>query len=64
MRYESDTSLIVEFDDNHIHTDSDRRALDEFARSRLVPGAPHFVALYLLSDRQRLAFKYDVRVSS
>lgn len=61
MRYESDTSLIVEFEDNHIHSESDRRALDEFARSTLVPGAQHFVALYLVSGREGLAFKYDIR---
>jgi len=61
MRYEADTSLVVEFEDNHIHSDSDRRALDEFARSTLVVSVPHFVALYLVSDRERLAFKYDIR---
>lgn len=61
MRYESDTSLIVEFEDNHIHSESDRRALDEFACSTLIPGVPYFVALYLVSDRERLAFKYDIR---
>jgi len=58
MRYESDTSLIVEFQDNHIQTKSDRRALDKFARSTLVPAVAHFAALYLVSDRERLAFKY------
>jgi hypothetical protein len=33
MRYGADTSLIVEFEDNHIHSESDRLALDRFARS-------------------------------
>lgn len=59
MRYESDTSLIIEFEDNHIHSESDRRTLDKFARSTLVPAAAHFAALYLVSDRGRLAFKYE-----
>jgi hypothetical protein len=63
MRYESDTSLIVEFEDNHIHSESDRRALDEFARSTLVLAAAHFAALYLVSDRERLAFKYNIRAA-
>lgn len=58
-RYESDTSLIVEFEDNHIHSENDRRALDEFARSTLVPIAARFAALYLISDGERLAFKYE-----
>ncbi|MBI4607765.1 MAG: hypothetical protein HY726_02000 [Candidatus Rokubacteria bacterium] len=59
MRYESDTSLIVEFEDNHIHSESDRSALDSFARSTVVPAAAHVAALYLVSDRERLAFKYE-----
>lgn len=63
MRYESDTSLIVDFEDNHIHSESDRRALDGFARSTLVPAAANFAALYLVSDRERLAFKCESRVA-
>jgi hypothetical protein len=58
MRYESDTSLIVEFEMNHIDPGSCQRALDEFARSTLVPAAADFAALYLVSDRERLAFEY------
>lgn len=59
MRYEGGTSLIVEFEDDHIHSERDRRALDKFARSTLVPAALNFTALYLVSDRERLAFKYE-----
>jgi hypothetical protein len=64
MRYGSETSLIVEFEDNHIHSESDRRALDKFARSTVVPAAAHFTALYLVSDRERLAFKYESGVAA
>lgn len=59
MGYESETFLVVEFEDNHIHSESHRRALDQFARSTLVPIAARFAALYLVSDRERLAFKYE-----
>jgi hypothetical protein len=58
MRYEANTSLIIEFEDNHIHSDVDREALDQFARSELVRVAANFAALYLVSDRERLAFGY------
>jgi|SRR5882724_528676 len=61
MRYEANTSLILEFEDTHIHSESDRAALDHFARSTLVPRAAHFGALYLVSDRERLAFHYEIR---
>jgi len=61
MRYEADTSLIVEFEDTHIHSKSDRAALDHFTRSTLVPRAARFGALYLVSDRERLAFHYEIR---
>jgi len=58
MRYEANTSLIIEFEDNHIHSDVDREALDQFARSELVRVAANFAAFYLVSDRERLAFGY------
>jgi hypothetical protein len=61
MRYEADTSLIVELEDTHIRSESDRAALDHFARSALVPRATHFGALYLVSNRERLAFHYEIR---
>jgi hypothetical protein len=64
MRYEADTSLIVEFKDDYIHSESDRAALDHFARSTLVPRAAHFAALYLVSDRERLAFRYEIGVAT
>lgn len=64
MRYEADTSLIVEFDDNHIHSESDRMAFDRFARSILVPAGANFAALYLVSDRERLAFSYKTKAAS
>jgi len=60
MRYESDTSLIVEIEDHHIHSESDRRTLDDFARSTLVPVAARFATLYFVSDRERLAIKYEI----
>jgi hypothetical protein len=60
MRYEADTSLIVQFEDNYIHSESDCAALDYFARSTLVPRAVHFVALYLVSDHERLAYRYEI----
>jgi hypothetical protein len=60
MRYEADTFLIVEFEDTYIHSESDRAALDHFARSALAPRAAHFAALYLVSDRERLAFRYEI----
>jgi hypothetical protein len=64
MRYEADTSLIVEFEDNHIHSKSDRLVFDRFARSILVPAAANFAALYLVSDRGRLAFSYKTKAAS
>jgi hypothetical protein len=60
MRYEPDTSLIVEFEDHHIHSEGDHLALDRFARSILVPAAGNFAALYLVSDRRRPAFGYQI----
>ena len=60
MRYEADTFLIVEFEDTYIRSESDRTALDHFARSALIPRAAHFAALYLVSDRERLAFRYEI----
>jgi hypothetical protein len=63
MRYEANTSLIVEFEDNHIHSESDRVALDSFARSILIPAAVNFSALYLVSDRQRLGFSYKTKAA-
>lgn len=60
MRYEKGTWLIVEFEDNHIHSKSDQAALNEFARSTLIPAVSHFAALYLVSDRERLAFEYKI----
>jgi len=60
MRYEKDTSLIVEFEDAHLHSADDRAALDQFANSTLVPAAARFAALYLVSDRERLAFEYKI----
>src|SRR6267378_1611894 len=60
MRYESDTSLIVEIEDHHIHSESDRRTLDDFARSTLVPVAARFATLYFVSDRERLAIKCEI----
>lgn len=64
MRYGADMSLIVEFEDNHIHSESDRLALDRFARSILVPAAANFVALYLVSDRERLVLSYKTKAAS
>ena len=62
--YGSQTSLIVEFDDNHIHTESDQRILNDFVRSTLlVRSGTRFAALYLVSDRERLAFKYEFRAA-
>jgi len=58
MRYEANTSLIIEFEDYHIHSDADREALDQFAHSELMRAATNFTALYLVSDRERLAFGY------
>jgi hypothetical protein len=58
MRYEANTSLIIEFEDNYIHSDADREALDQFAHSELLRVATNFTALYLVSDRERLAFGY------
>lgn len=63
MRYESKTSLIVEFEDSFIQSAADRDALDRFARCDLVPVASNFDALYLVSDRQRLALRFIVRPS-
>jgi hypothetical protein len=63
MRYGADTSLIVEFEDNHIHSESDRMALDSFARSILSPYVINFAALYLVSDRQRLGFGYGIEAN-
>lgn len=60
MRYEKCTWLIVEFEDNHIHSNTDRAALNQFARATLIPAAPQFAALYLVSDRERLAFEYKI----
>jgi hypothetical protein len=60
----SDTTLIVEIVDHHIHSESDRRALDSFARSTLVPAAARFAALSLVSDRERLAFNYKTRATT
>ena len=60
MCYEAHTSLIVEFEDDYIHPESNGLALDRFARSILVPAAAIFDALYLVSDRQRLAFGYQI----
>jgi hypothetical protein len=64
MRYGANTSLIVEFEDNHIHSDSDRMALDSIARSVLVPAAANFAALYLVSDRERLALSYKTKAAT
>ena len=62
MRYEVGTFLIVEFEDTHIHSESDRIAIDQYARSIVVPLAQKatFGALYLVSDRKRLAFGYEI----
>ena len=59
--YGPHTSLIVEIEDDHIHSESDRRTLNDIAHSTLVPTAARFAALYLVSDRERLAFKYEIR---
>jgi len=59
MRYEPKTSLIVEFEDAHIQSAADRDALDQFARSELLSAASNFDTLYLVSDRERLALRYD-----
>jgi hypothetical protein len=59
MRYEPKTSLIVEFEDTYIQSAADRDALDQFARSELLSAASNFDTLYLVSDRERLALRYD-----
>lgn len=61
--YGSHTSLIVEFEDHYIHSESDRRTLNDFARSIRLPTAAPFAALYLVSDRERLAFKYEIHAA-
>jgi len=58
MRYEANTSLIIEFEDTHIHSDADSEALNQFAHLQLPRVAVNFTALYLVSDRQCLAFGY------
>jgi hypothetical protein len=58
---EADAFLIVGFEDMSISSESDRAALDRFARSALVPRAGRFATLYLVSGWRRLAFRYRVR---
>lgn len=58
MRYERNTSLILEFEDNHLDSEGDRQALDEFARCSLLPIAGNYAALYLVSSHHRHAFQY------
>jgi hypothetical protein len=60
-RPEGDTFLIVGFEDMSISSESDRTALDHFARSALLPRVTKFAALYLVSGwRRPLAFHYRV----
>jgi hypothetical protein len=60
-RPEADAFLLVGFEDMSISSESDRAALDRFARAALVPTASNFAALYLVSGWRRLAFHYRVR---
>lgn len=63
--YKSDMTLIVEIEDHHLHSESDGRALDSFARSTLVPAAAaRFAVLSLVSDSKRLAFKYKTEAGA
>jgi len=64
MRYEAHTELVVEFDDWCIRSAADKQAFDEWARRELVRAASHFSGLYLVSDRDRLAFHYLPEVAS
>ncbi len=58
MRYESKTSLIVEFEDQYISRAVE--ALNRFARTRLLPILTTFEKLYLVSERHHLSFQCRV----
>lgn len=62
--YPLGTSLIVEFKDDFIRSKADQDALDSFASAKLATLAAKFVNLYLVSDRQRLGFKYQPNISA
>lgn len=58
MRYESNTSLIVNVESSHFLDEYDTAALHEFIAKEISPFIKHFISLYLVSDRQGFAFRY------
>ena len=54
MRYESNTSLIVVFEDDYISRDYE--ALNRFVREQVLPVIPRFESLCLISDRSHFSF--------
>lgn len=61
MRYESNTSLIVNVESSHFLDDHDTAALHEFIVREISPLIERFVSLYLVSDRQGFAFRYAAK---